>query len=352
MGRSPVSRAIRERLRDGATDGVGTFDGRPPRQACRMARSPTSEHAMPSVTSPDGSRRPRSRSSATSPREAGLHRVSILAWRDLDDPEAGGSEVHASNVAQLWAEAGHRGHDAHVVRGRAPAGELARRLPRDPQGRPLPRVPACRVQRDDGLARRARRPGRDLERHAVLLAAVVAHRARHLAAPRARRDVEDDAAAAPRARSATSSSRRSRRRSTAARRSSPCRSRASTSWCTTSASRPIVSPSSPPGIDPRFTPGGEKSPTPLVVAVGRLVPVKQFDVLVDALVRAEGDAPRARSGDRGRGLPARGARGPDPRRAAPRRGSPCPAASTTTTRSTCTAAPGCSRAPPPARAGG
>jgi hypothetical protein len=38
--------------------------------------------------------------------EAGLERVSILAWRDLDDPEAGGSEVHAANIASLWAEAG------------------------------------------------------------------------------------------------------------------------------------------------------------------------------------------------------------------------------------------------------
>src|SRR5712672_2713953 len=38
--------------------------------------------------------------------EAGLERVSILAWRDLDDPEAGGSELHASNIAALWAEAG------------------------------------------------------------------------------------------------------------------------------------------------------------------------------------------------------------------------------------------------------
>src|ERR1700750_1338824 len=37
---------------------------------------------------------------------AGLGRVSVLAWRDLDDPEAGGSEVHASKVAALWGEAG------------------------------------------------------------------------------------------------------------------------------------------------------------------------------------------------------------------------------------------------------
>src|SRR3954453_2291212 len=30
----------------------------------------------------------------------------MLAWRDLDDPEAGGSEIHASHVAALWSQAG------------------------------------------------------------------------------------------------------------------------------------------------------------------------------------------------------------------------------------------------------
>ena len=30
----------------------------------------------------------------------------MLAWRDLDDPEAGGSERHAHHVASLWADAG------------------------------------------------------------------------------------------------------------------------------------------------------------------------------------------------------------------------------------------------------
>src|SRR5215207_9154530 len=37
---------------------------------------------------------------------AGIRRVHILAWRDLDDVEAGGSEVHAAEVARRWAEAG------------------------------------------------------------------------------------------------------------------------------------------------------------------------------------------------------------------------------------------------------
>lgn len=37
---------------------------------------------------------------------AGLRRIAILAWRDIDDPEAGGSELHAARVAELWGQAG------------------------------------------------------------------------------------------------------------------------------------------------------------------------------------------------------------------------------------------------------
>ena len=39
-------------------------------------------------------------------RSLGLRRVHILAWRDLDDPEAGGSELHAHRIASHWASAG------------------------------------------------------------------------------------------------------------------------------------------------------------------------------------------------------------------------------------------------------
>jgi glycosyltransferase involved in cell wall biosynthesis len=48
----------------------------------------------------------------------------------------------------------------------------------------------------------------------------------------------------------------------------------------------------PPGVDAWFTPGGVRSGPPLVVAVGRLVPVKRFDDLIDVLVRL-----RERHGD-------------------------------------------------------
>jgi glycosyltransferase involved in cell wall biosynthesis len=38
--------------------------------------------------------------------EAGVRRVHVLAWRDLDDVEAGGSELHIHEVARRWAAAG------------------------------------------------------------------------------------------------------------------------------------------------------------------------------------------------------------------------------------------------------
>src|SRR6202161_4028653 len=38
--------------------------------------------------------------------EAGLRRIHFVAWRDLDDPEAGGSELHDHKIAARWAAAG------------------------------------------------------------------------------------------------------------------------------------------------------------------------------------------------------------------------------------------------------
>jgi glycosyltransferase involved in cell wall biosynthesis len=51
----------------------------------------------------------------------------------------------------------------------------------------------------------------------------------------------------------------------------------------------------PPGIDARFTPGGTRSLTPLVVAVGRLVPVKRFDLLMRALADLRTRSPELRA---------------------------------------------------------
>ena len=51
----------------------------------------------------------------------------------------------------------------------------------------------------------------------------------------------------------------------------------------------------PPGVDARFTPGGARSATPLVVAVGRLVPVKRFDALIRSLAEVKERTPALRA---------------------------------------------------------
>jgi glycosyltransferase involved in cell wall biosynthesis len=56
-------------------------------------------------------------------RAAGVQRVHVLAWRDLEDPEAGGSEVHADHFMRRWAEAGlHVLHRTSAGAGIAPTG--------------------------------------------------------------------------------------------------------------------------------------------------------------------------------------------------------------------------------------
>lgn len=39
-------------------------------------------------------------------RNSTIRRIKVVAWRDLDDPEAGGSELHAAEVLRRWAAAG------------------------------------------------------------------------------------------------------------------------------------------------------------------------------------------------------------------------------------------------------
>ena len=39
-------------------------------------------------------------------RRRGVRRIHVLAWRDLDDPDAGGSEVHADEFMRRWADHG------------------------------------------------------------------------------------------------------------------------------------------------------------------------------------------------------------------------------------------------------
>lgn len=221
--------------------------------------------------------------------EAGLRRVHLLAWRDLADVEAGGSELHAATVARLWAEAGIdvtlrtsyaqgsapestrngyrviRRAGRYLVFPRAVASELTgRHGPRDglveiwngvPWFTPLwavgPKVtwlhhvhgPMWSLVLPPKLAR----AGDVLERR--------------VAPPLYRRQAVVTLSASSR------------------------------DELIQLGFRPERVTVVPPGVHPRFTPGGEPALAPLVVAVGRLMPVKRFDALIRAMVEVRAQVP-------------------------------------------------------------
>ena len=232
--------------------------------------------------------------------EAGLHAVHFVAWRDLSDPEAGGSELHAHRVASLWAEAGLE----VTFRTSAVAGE--------------PEVldrSGYRVTRRSGRyavfadaawsgLRMGHRPGEALVEiwngmpflsplwyrgpKIVFLHHVHAEMWGMVLPPRLARLGD-----------------------TMERRIAPLLYRSSRIVTLSESSRreiiemmglrPALITVAPPGIDPAFSPGGERSADPLVVAVGRLVPVKRFDVLLRALAELRRRVPTLRAAIIGEG---------------------------------------------------
>ena len=73
---------------------------------------------------------------------AGVRRLHVLAWRDLDDPDAGGSELHADECMRRWAAAGlDIVHRTSAAIGQPPAARRNGYAGRSP-GESLRRVPA------------------------------------------------------------------------------------------------------------------------------------------------------------------------------------------------------------------
>ena len=100
---------------------------------------------------------------------AGLKRIDVVAWRDFDDPEAGGSELHAHRVMTAWSAAGL---DVSMTTSSVPGGRTVVRrdgyrvVRRAGRYSVFPRTILSGalggVGAGDGLVR-------DLERHALLL---------------------------------------------------------------------------------------------------------------------------------------------------------------------------------------
>jgi glycosyltransferase involved in cell wall biosynthesis len=214
---------------------------------------------------------------------AGLRRIHVLAWRDLDDPEAGGSELHASRVAAVWAAAGidvtlrtssAAGHPAYTTRDGYRVVRKAGRYAVFPRTA-LSGV-AGRTGQRDGMVEVwngmpffsplwARSPTVVFLHHvhAEMWHMVIKQRLL------ARLGELVEFRLAP-----------------------PIYRRARVVTLSESSKREIVDllglrPANidvvAPGVDRRFSPGGTRASNPLVVAVGRLVPVKRFNLLIDAL---------------------------------------------------------------------
>jgi glycosyltransferase involved in cell wall biosynthesis len=226
--------------------------------------------------------------------ESGIRRVDVVAWRDLDDPEAGGSELHAHEVLTRWAAAGV---DVRLwtsrVDGAARVVERGGYLAHRDGGRyaVFPRTIARGLSRTigagDGIVEIwngmpffsplwARRPRVIFLHHvhAEMWQMVLSHRLARLgsaiehriAPPLYRRDPIVTLSASSKAEIVERLG------------FSPDR--------VTVAS---------PGLDPRFREGSAKDPEPLVVAVGRLVPVKRFDWFIDAMAKLRADHPGLRA---------------------------------------------------------
>jgi glycosyltransferase involved in cell wall biosynthesis len=221
---------------------------------------------------------------------SGLRRVHILAWRDLDDDEAGGSEVHAATVAKLWAEAG-----IEVTTRTSGARGLAPVIERDGYrvirraGRHIvfPRAVVAEMMglhgHRDGLV--------EIWNGMPFLSPVWARGPRVVWLHHVHDVMWDMVLPRPLAAAGKLLERRL---------APPLYRRTPIITLADSSKRELVDEIGfkqdlvhvvPPGVDPRFSPGGQRSGHPLVVAVGRLVPVKRFDALIDALVGLKADHP-------------------------------------------------------------
>ncbi len=224
----------------------------------------------------------------------GLGRVHFLAWRDLDDPEAGGSEVHAHEIARRWARAG-----IEVGMRTSYAPGLSQVAWRDgyrvirKAGRYLvfPRAAVSEVLgwhgKRDALV--------EIWNGMPFFSPIWARGPRIAFVHHVHAEMWDMTLGPKLARLG---------RTLESRIAPKIYRRTQIMTPSASSKRELVEELGfrdsrvsvvEPGIDPRFSTGGERDADPLVVGVGRLVPVKRFHLLVEALVTLKERHPRLRA---------------------------------------------------------
>jgi glycosyltransferase involved in cell wall biosynthesis len=225
---------------------------------------------------------------------AGLRRIRIVAWRDLDHPEAGGSEVHAARIAERWAAAGI---DITLTASRAPGAERDTWRDGYRVRRLAGRYTIFPANAAVAVARWKDRPDGTVE----IWNGMPFFSPLWSAHPRAVfiHHVHGDMWQSVLPRTLASMGRFVERRV------APPLYRSTPVVTLSDSSRQVIidslgfDPSRvtvvPPGVDETFCPGSNRSADPLVVAVGRLVPYKRFDQLIEVLVSLRQRHPRLRA---------------------------------------------------------
>ncbi len=226
--------------------------------------------------------------------DAGLKRVHFVAWRDLEDPEAGGSELHAHVVASYWAAAGL---DVTFRTSAVPGAPEA--VTRNGY-RVLRR--AGRYAVFPGAAwegvRMGHRPGDalvEIWNGMPFLSPLWYRGPRLVFLHHVHAEMWGMVLPPALARAGDAMERRIAPRFYRSSRVVTLSESSRTEIVEMLGLPPGHVTVSPPGIDACYTPGGERSATPLVVAVGRLVPVKRFDVLLRALAWVKEAVPGLRA---------------------------------------------------------
>ena len=236
---------------------------------------------------------------------AGLRRVDVVAWRDLDDVEAGGSELHAHEIITRWADAGI---DVRLWTSRVDG--KAREIHRSGYtvnrraGRyaVFPRTAVAglrqKIGTGDGLV--------EIWNGMPFFSPLWSRCPRIVFLHHVHAEMWNMVLSPSLARVGNAIERRV---------APPFYRRSQIVTLSGSARDDLVerlrfNPKRvtviPPGIDPRFSPGPGPDPDPLVVAVGRLVPVKRFDRFVDGHGRPQEDPAPAAGHDRRGGIRAAG----------------------------------------------
>jgi glycosyltransferase involved in cell wall biosynthesis len=210
-----------------------------------------------------------------------LNRIHIVTWRDLDDPLAGGSELHINELVKRWAASGLEiTLRTGAVKGEATVVERDgyRVIRKGGRLTGLVRTPVSEL-----LARQGPRDGLVEVWHGInFLSPLWARGPRVAFAHHVHGDQFRYVLPGPAARAAE----------VLETKISP--------WLYRTTPIATLSPSNrnelvalghaadnvhvvPPGVDPACRPGGARSPHPLVVVVGRLMPQKRVDLVADAL---------------------------------------------------------------------